>query len=410
MPSYGGESDSGYGGWGQSQVGGFSSGDSFGGGGLDGAPDIGALGGNYADSYGETSATYGGETSPEQSGVNGEVNTSPWGYDFNAAGMQAPDEFSLGQMFGYNQQQGLPTNEGEFSGNVNNYGFSDFAQSPFGKTLRGLLGMTPFGKVANIGIGAALGESPAKLAASAVTGQLGNLARAGVAAYGSKNPAESLGRSALGYGLGTLGSTVGSGIGGPIGGLLGGMAGSRMAGLSGGPSNTSTNSGGFNVGGAIQGLGGLYAGYRGMKQAGQLQDNATATNQALQGQMGSLAGMYAPDSPYAKQLAQQLARKDAAAGRNSQYGPRAVELQARLAALAPTVANSMSNLAGSAGTSNAQAQAAQNAKQQAQAQMLNKLIGAGQATGFNDWAGRGLSSLFSNNTAAPMEYNTSEWG
>ncbi len=394
MPSYGGESDSGYGGWGTSQGGGFGGSTGYGGG-LEGAPDIGTLGGTMADSYGETSATLGGQLSPEQGYTNAEVNESPWGYDFNAAGMQAPGEFNLGQLFGYNAPQGLPTDQGTYAGNASSYGLTDFAQSPFGKTMRGLLGMTPFGKVANIGIGAVLGESPAKLAASAVPGQLGNLARAGVAAYGSPDPTASLGRSALGYGLGTLGSTVGSNIAGPVGGLLGGMAGSRMANMTGGPSTASPSSGGsFDVGGALQGLGGLYAGYRGMKQAGQLQDNATATNQALQGQMGSLAGMYAPDSPYAKQLAQQLARKDAASGRNSQYGPRAVELQARLAAMAPTVANSMSSLAGAAGTSNTQAQAAQNAKQIAQAQMLNKLIGVGKTSGFNDWAGKGLSNLF----------------
>lgn len=54
--------------------------------------------------------------------------------------------------------------------------------------------------------------------------------------------------------------------------------------------------------------------------------NANMYNNYIQ-QINSL---FAPDSPYAKQMQQALARKDAAAGRNSQYGTRAVELAAAL--------------------------------------------------------------------------------
>lgn len=59
-----------------------------------------------------------------------------------------------------------------------------------------------------------------------------------------------------------------------------------------------------------------------------------SANQAydhVRGIENKLTDMYGPDSPYAKQLRQQLERKDAAAGRRSQYGPREVELQAKLA-------------------------------------------------------------------------------
>lgn len=59
--------------------------------------------------------------------------------------------------------------------------------------------------------------------------------------------------------------------------------------------------------------------YMGNKQAGQYNDVINQINQ-----------LYAPDSPYAQQMQQALARKDAAAGRNSQYGSRAVELAAAL--------------------------------------------------------------------------------
>jgi hypothetical protein len=59
--------------------------------------------------------------------------------------------------------------------------------------------------------------------------------------------------------------------------------------------------------------------YMGNKQTGQYNDVINQIN-----------GLFAPDSAYAKQMEQALARKDAAAGRNSQYGTRAVELAAAL--------------------------------------------------------------------------------
>lgn len=49
---------------------------------------------------------------------------------------------------------------------------------------------------------------------------------------------------------------------------------------------------------------------------------------------------FSPNSPYAQQMAQTLARQDAAAGRNSQYGTRSVQLAA---ALAQAHANALGN-------------------------------------------------------------------
>lgn len=46
--------------------------------------------------------------------------------------------------------------------------------------------------------------------------------------------------------------------------------------------------------------------------------------------MNQINDLYSPNSPYAQQMAQTLARQDAAAGRNSQYGNRAVQLAAAL--------------------------------------------------------------------------------
>lgn len=56
-------------------------------------------------------------------------------------------------------------------------------------------------------------------------------------------------------------------------------------------------------------------------------------NKDAKSQISNLGSLFSQDSPYAQQLRQQLARKDAAAGRRSQYGTREVELQARLAEL-----------------------------------------------------------------------------
>jgi hypothetical protein len=59
-------------------------------------------------------------------------------------------------------------------------------------------------------------------------------------------------------------------------------------------------------------------------------------------QAQQLSSMFGPNSAYSKQLQQSLARRDAAGGRRSQYGPRNVELQARLAEMnsrnAPAIA------------------------------------------------------------------------
>lgn len=85
----------------------------------------------------------------------------------------------------------------------------------------------------------------------------------------------------------------------------------------------------FDAGQIVGGLGSLYQGYQGAKN--------------IDGQLNNLNSLFSPDSPYAQQLEQKLQRADAGSGRRSQYGTRAVELQARLAEqaarLAPTIAD-----------------------------------------------------------------------
>lgn len=74
----------------------------------------------------------------------------------------------------------------------------------------------------------------------------------------------------------------------------------------------------------MTGLSSLYDMYAKNKMAGEQRDRYNQINNQIN-------GSYSPGSPEFEYMKQELARKDARAGRNSQYGPRAVELQARVA-------------------------------------------------------------------------------
>jgi len=118
-------------------------------------------------------------------------------------------------------------------------------------------------------------------------------------------------------------------------GALGGLAKDAGQGIgnylnsSSGSNSTPGQSGGTNWENLAAGLGNLYMARR----------NAAG----IQGQIDNLSGMYGPNSAYAQQMQQALDRQDAAGGRRSQYGTRAVQLQAALAEAnsrnAPTLAN-----------------------------------------------------------------------
>lgn len=91
--------------------------------------------------------------------------------------------------------------------------------------------------------------------------------------------------------------------------------------------------GGSDMGRMGTGLAGLY---QGQQAAGNIRQAVDANKQQAdfaRTQADSLAAMYGQNSPYAQELRQQLERKDAAGGRRSQYGPREVELQAKLASM-----------------------------------------------------------------------------
>lgn len=82
------------------------------------------------------------------------------------------------------------------------------------------------------------------------------------------------------------------------------------------------------------GLGALYFGNQSYNALGDAASSARGYADTVGRNMSSmptLDQMYGPTSAYATQLRQTLARKDAAAGRNSQYGPREAQFQAQLA-------------------------------------------------------------------------------
>jgi hypothetical protein len=122
---------------------------------------------------------------------------------------------------------------------------------------------------------------------------------------------------------------------GALVGALGGLASDAGRGInnylnqSSGSNSTPGQSGGTNWENLAAGLGNLYM--------------ARRNGAGIQGQINNLNSLYAPNSPYAQQMQQALDRQDAAGGRRSQYGTRAVQLQAALAEAnsrnAPTLAN-----------------------------------------------------------------------
>lgn len=86
--------------------------------------------------------------------------------------------------------------------------------------------------------------------------------------------------------------------------------------------------GGGSGGNGLGGLAQLIGAGQDIKMADKSADSILAW---LQSQMDYMDKLYAPGTPEYDALWQAMSRKDAAAGRNSQYGPRSVDLAAKLA-------------------------------------------------------------------------------
>jgi hypothetical protein len=124
-----------------------------------------------------------------------------------------------------------------------------------------------------------------------------------------------------------------SAVGGPYNTVQAGALG-EAAPTSGGSMDLSSLFGGGN------GTTGQLSPWMGLAKAGLGAYQQYAQQQANQNYVNSINQMFSPDSPYAQQMSQTLGRQDAAAGRNSQYGTRAVQLAA---ALTQARANALGN-------------------------------------------------------------------
>jgi len=276
-----------------------------------------------------------------------------------------------------------------------------------------ILGLVPATRPLASGIGIAQGLANGD--ASQAIGRINPLAGMGYSIGTSSDPT----RTAANIGANVIGNQVAGPVGGAlIGGLMNTAFGNaradqRAVGAFGSTSpmqagitsaqNTPTSiqgGGGTDWGNLATLVGKGVGAYQALNGTSQLASNAANTNANLQSSMSGLSDMYNPSGAYAQQLKQELARRDAKAGRNSQYGPRSVELQAALAKMQAQAAQSMSGLAGASTTANAQAQTANNSQLQTLAQILSA---AGDKNTRNQVASAwgDLKGLFSTPSSTP---------
>jgi len=290
------------------------------------------------------------------------------------------------------------------------FSLSDMFNSRYGKFARGLLSAAnpTFGILNGL-----YGLTQAKNGYDVARGALGMAGLgAGPTIAGRAAIDMAQGKSPIGSIAGGLGAYVGGQTGIPGGSTLGGWAGGQIANaFSGaGRSNNTTSTGGTNMnsggmfgnsGGGngpdwetlLPSLAGIYSDYRGMKSQGDVMKQA--------GSLGGLSDLFGPNSATAQAMRQNIERRDAAAGRRSQYGPREVELAAMLAKLQAESAPGIMNANTSA------ANMRMNAEQQRRARM-NSMLGIGLK------ALPSLSGLFgggqSNNNMVDLETQYSQGG
>ncbi len=353
-------------------------------------------------------------------------------------GLRTPGTTAARDFFGTETPQERDIRMGKLNNVVRGIGAA-MTPAPMSLAMAGYRGYKAYdeGASPSKALGIALGGAPGPLGAigqvaqgnygqalgKAVPGMGGQLAGLGVDAALGKDVTNPLATS--------LASYAGNQMGGPLGGMLaGGMmkasleapnkqTGAAMAqpsfldslketlGVTTPQQQTaqspqSLQRPSFGVGDILGGLAGLYS----ANQSGQAARGANEQNQsALQGQIASLSNMYGPNSPYAAQLRQSLERKDAASGRNSQYGPREAQLQALLAQQQAGNAGTIGNLSNMASN---QQNASNLAEQQARNQQLGILMGLGKSSGAFDWAGGQLKDLYNQFSTPSQDSNPYE--
>jgi hypothetical protein len=350
------------------------------------APDVGTMGGNMGD----------------------EDVTDPSNDQSNDPG-PAPDVGTMGGGLNVSDDPNDPTSVDD--GVDSEMGMVSEDPTEVDVPVDGGFFATPFGKVAKgIAMAAIAATNPALATAIGIVSGIAN-----------NNPGQVAGGIASGLGLGALGSglvsigvnaatgnnvsgQIGSTAGATLGDIFGqatGIPGMNVVGstIGAGIGNAAATGGGFGNGPGISGadnaniggesnmnglgiLGGLGSLYQNTQDANSLSQSAQTGGNA------SLSDLYGPDSPYARQLRQQLERRDAASGRRSQYGAREVELQAKLADQYGRHAPALQN-------SNLQrdqfAAQQRQLQQQAKTRRLNTLYGLAREFGGKDF----LNSMFS---------------
>jgi hypothetical protein len=231
--------------------------------------------------------------------------------------------------------------------------------APGAATGAGLnLGASQLGSL--LGTGSGLGIAGAGATGAGLGAGIGASIPTGSALAGS-----ALGGAAAGAGSGLASQFLGNASGGS--GLLGNIAKQAGGGLVSNLLGQVLGGGGVSTAGN---LGSLFTNYNQYKQMGDLIDE--------------IKGIYSPEGAYAKKMESDLARQDAAAGRNSQYGPR---LERLMGSLGDSQARALSGLGGLMNT---------------QQGGLNGIVGAGTRL-FDSMGGmNALSNLFSGSSGSSV--------
>lgn len=147
----------------------------------------------------------------------------------------------------------------------------------------------------------------------------------GSSAMSSPSGAGAAGDMPMDYGMGSADMSQASF---PQGGGMGMDQGWTLRGMLGGANDYLTDTTGMGLRGWTTGLYDMYSKYQGQELLRQQAEEADRRRQALE---DSIINMYGETSPEYQAMKQQLERQDAASGRRSQYGQRAVDLAARIA-------------------------------------------------------------------------------
>lgn len=288
------------------------------------------------------------------------------------SGYAAPPSYSADNMFGYTPPNVNPPWQGavnlpQVKGPTDAPQEGGFWDSEFGKNLKrfGLFALRVHpatrGPMAIYGaMNDLMGGKPSQGLGSLIgmatkNPMLGGLASLGMDAYNGQPVGGQLGSRVGGMAGGMAGGPVGAALGSMAGGAIGqGYDQGRTSAPPGSPGGGNQGGAGDTLGAGLTSLAALYMANRQRQTAQDQQRQQQQQMQTLQQMFPQGGPLSQPSAPHVRQpnmagigrqmeamfgagsktaatLRTQLERKDAAAGRRSQYGPREVELLARLA-------------------------------------------------------------------------------